>query len=239
MHTLCCDTCMIKIQIVTHTFQWLAVLNTQSPTRCPKSSWVWVCKVLIHLSPDTCNSCHLTLSGSDLCLLSAPHFLVPGNLVVSLYSGWTCNVCLCPLTPCIYTDPPGTLQSIFQLIILVYQLCSLGCFLGLYKVCFSWHFLFFSSEIAESDWARRTLHSAAAHGSRVFLSCFQNSKEIIIARINVSIAAKYAVMDYDLTAHATQLTMMNRATQVTKRSNCKFSWQCSMTRAKCLEGLSL
>lgn len=142
--------------IMTHTFQWLAVLNTQSPTRCPKSSWVWVCKVLIHLSPDTCNSCHLTLSGSDLCLLSAPHFLVPGNLVVSLYSGWTCNVCLCPLTPCIYTDPPGPLQSILQLNIFVWQLGSLGSshilwldircvlmpfdpmhFLGLYKVYFS------------------------------------------------------------------------------------------------------
>lgn len=130
--------------------------DTQSPTRCPKSSRVWVCKVLIHPSPDTCNSCHPTLSDSDLCLLSAPHFLVPGNLAVSLYSGWTCNVCLCPLTPCIYTDSPGPLQSIFQLNIFVWQLGSLGSshilwldircvlmpfdpmhFLGLYKVYFS------------------------------------------------------------------------------------------------------
>ena len=63
------------------------------------------------------------------------------------------------------------------------------------------------SEIAEGDWARRTLHSAAAQEDRVFLCCFQNSKDIIIARINVSIAAKYALMDYYLVAHAIQLTV--------------------------------
>ena len=145
--------------------------NTNSDTQSPSGLQCWTRSLLpgatnlpgcecarfsFFISPDTYNSYHLTPSDSDLCLLSAPHFLVPGNLVVSLYSGWTCNVCLCPLTPCIYTDPPGPLQSIFQLNIFIWQLGSLGSshilwldrrcvlmpfdpmhFLGLYKVYFS------------------------------------------------------------------------------------------------------